>query len=164
MDTATALVRPGALLPTPAPKPLAGIRNWRQARDASVIYFPHALPCDGCLITMRELVDAAAQLDLWAARPVFVLRDAPEALGLPASLGRFVALDPAGRARRACGLTDDGAAVVIADRFGEVWESEAVGDDHAGPTHEQVISTVRYIAVQCPECATPDSPALDRLP
>lgn len=164
MDTATALLPPGRLLPTPGPRPLTGTRNWRQARDASVIYLPHPLPCDGCHTTMRELVDATAQLDLWAARPVFVLRDAPERLGVPATLGRFVALDPDGRTRRACGLADDDAAVMIADRFGEVWESQVVGDDHAAPTHEQIISTVRYIAIQCPECETPDSPALDRLP
>lgn len=164
MDTATGLLRAGQLLPTPAPQPLAGIRNWRQARDASVIYLPHPAPCDGCEAAMLDLVGAKEQLDLWAARPVLVLRDAPAALGLPATLAPFVALDPDGRTRRACGLTADDAALLIADRFGEVWESQAVGDDHAAPTHEQVISAVRYIAIQCPECGTPDSPALDRLP
>ena len=43
-------------------------------------------------------------------------------------------------------------AVLIADQWGELFVVEPAGDDHGFIEPDEVVSWLRYLAIQCPEC------------
>ena len=50
-------------------------------------------------------------------------------------------------------------AVLIADRFGEVWAAWLAGDRHAFPSAKEIASWLEFIELQCRECEAPEWPA-----
>jgi hypothetical protein len=123
---------------------------------ATVLVLPHAGECEACRryveLTLRE-----ARLDPWSATLVTVAPDEASVAFL-APVAPRVALDPS--FRRACGVADGRAAVLVADRHGQIWE-QTVTDGHTDlPGPDQLEQDVRFIAIQCPECDVPDVPGL----
>jgi hypothetical protein len=47
-------------------------------------------------------------------------------------------------------------AVVIVDRFGEIWAAWEGGADHRLPSSKDVIEWLDFLEVQCPECEPPE--------
>jgi len=129
-----------------------------QGRGATLAYLPHPDACSRCEV-VAALTAARDDLATRDARGVLVLGG----LARVAAPRELVALDREGAARRGCG-TGKGASLLVADRYGEVWEHHLVGKHHALPTTNELVATVRLMALQCPECGVPDSAPLDRLP
>ncbi|MBW3576809.1 MAG: hypothetical protein KY462_03535 [Actinobacteria bacterium] len=122
-------------------------------RDAAVVVFTHP-DCDACDEYVAALASGIDDLGDWnAVLRVLSARRAPAA---PEDLA--VVEDEDGALRRRLGLDPDVAAVVVADRFGEVWEVTTDEDGHDLPGPEQVESWARFLATQCPECGVPDRP------
>lgn len=70
------------------------------------------------------------------------------------------------RLRQRCELSTDDARIVVADRWGQVWQTAAAGDDHSLLDVADVVETTKFMAPQCPECETLDQPVGDwsRIP
>ena len=51
--------------------------------------------------------------------------------------------------------------MVIADRYGQIWQTATADDQHVLVDAADVLATTRWIAIQCPECETLDQPAGD---
>lgn len=107
------------------------------------------------------LAAAAPEIEQWYARIFVVLSgELDRARGLRAQLpGELTVLaDPAGEAYRQLGIRPAGAALLIADRYGqlyEVIEAEAPADL---PSIAAVEEWTKYLATQCPECGVIDEP------
>lgn len=129
----------------------------RQAQHSSVVVFPHPR-CGGCLTYLRRLDELSDDLAVWGGRPVAVLIDEAEARALAQRLSFPVLLDHDARARHRAGIRPDGAAVLVADRFGTVYRSDRAGRDHHFPGDQEIVNEVRFIGIQCPECGVPDEP------
>jgi hypothetical protein len=77
----------------------------------------------------------ASDLDEWAARV------------------HRIDLDDDGR--RKLGVRSDEAAVVLADRWGEVFEAATFDADHDFPTSRQLIESAKILDLSCGECNVP---------
>jgi peroxiredoxin len=49
-------------------------------------------------------------------------------------------------------------ALVIADRFGEVWAAWRAGERHAFPSRAEVGEWLQFVELQCRECEAPEWP------
>jgi hypothetical protein len=64
--------------------------------------------------------------------------------------------DPAGEAAAKQGLHPP--AVVVTNRFGEIWAAWAGGDGHALPDGPAIQGWLDFIELQCPECGVAEWP------
>lgn len=109
-----------------------GAIDTASARGPAVVVRLHGPGCPGC----RR----------WTERELDPLREATAAWG-----GRVVLVDPDGLRRS--GLS---AWLAVADEWGEVFHTAAVGEDHSFPDTSELADWVRFVAVQCPECEGPE--------
>jgi hypothetical protein len=123
---------------------------------SSVLVFPHP-GCAACARYLQELDGAAGELDPWDGR-AFAVPDEAGREDLARELSMPV-VTRGGRLRALAGIPGDGAHVLVADRFGLVYRSEAVGPAHELPPLDDLVAEARYIAIQCPECGVPDHPS-----
>jgi hypothetical protein len=99
---------------------------------------------------VRELEAEAESLREWDARVLVVLATPPEAAArFPA--GKFTVLSDA-EGRLAAALSIRPPALVLADQWGEVHARQEAGEEHAFLTLDEIVSWLRYLAIQCPEC------------
>ena len=117
------------------------------ARLNPVIVAVHGGGCERCRAYLRSLADAIAELREWDAHVVAI---APGAIASPADLPFPVAVDQERRFAARTGI--DGAAVVIADQWGEVAHVARAGAGHELPDAGEIVEWVRFLAIQCPEC------------
>jgi hypothetical protein len=127
---------------------------WNQGTRASVIFVPHLGSCPDCARYAESLSGAVEGLREWGTQALVLV--APEAeLTAPGCL--LLADDGAGRAQ--LGVGDEQAAVVQADRWGAVYQVEAIGPGATGhglfPAPEDLVRLAQFIDIQCPECAIP---------
>jgi peroxiredoxin len=61
----------------------------------------------------------------------------------------FGAIDGHGRAA---------AAVYVTDRFGEIYDALRTRDGDRLPTASEILASLEFISIQCPECAPPEWP------
>lgn len=132
------------------------------------------------------LADAEPRFRLWNGRPLVVLppgggaesvaptaqaSDAdPGAAGTAAAaasenltpagaLERLTILaDPEGEAHRRCGVDEGVAALIVADRWGQIYAVERARTERELPGPREIEEWLRYLATQCPECGVPDEP------
>lgn len=64
--------------------------------------------------------------------------------------------EPDGKTDLAARLGIRGAAVVIADEWGEIFFAADAGAEQALPTPDEIVEWVRFISIQCPECEQPE--------
>ena len=136
---------PSAPAGTPVPLVPAG------GRLVPIVVAVHGAECDACRAFVRELAAADAELREWDARVAVVLpADAGQAAlfadGLP-----FPVLADAER-RLWTRLAFEGAAVFVADPWGEVRHRHVAGAGHDLPTAAELVDWARFVAIQCPEC------------
>jgi len=134
------------------------VRSWDyQQRRNLVLLLHHGLGCAACRASLRDLAAEATRMRATEAVLLAIGPDDPEATRqLAADLDRSVLLlsDPSGSVATRQGLTVP--AVVVTDRFGEIWASWPGGDEHRLPSPAEVLDWLRYIGVQCPECGPPE--------
>jgi peroxiredoxin len=149
----------GTLLPSVslASAPDGELVELRGGRGPRVLILVHAGTCHGCQDFLRQIAVVATRVAEWGGRLSLVLPDAAEDDGAwlrEAPPGTRVLSDPERTVARHLGLT--GAAVVIADEWGEIYFVAQSGTGHQLPLPEEIVSWVRFIAIQCPECEQPE--------
>jgi hypothetical protein len=104
----------------------------------------HGAGCEACRAWLDRLATAADELREWDAHVVVIApAEIPEA-PFP------MALDADGVFAARTGLC--GAALVIADQWGEVAHVAGGGEGHGLSEPAEIVEWVRYLATQCPEC------------
>jgi hypothetical protein len=81
--------------------------------------------------------------------------DEPTDAGPGDRLGYIVLVDADGGARRRVGVSGDDVAVIVADRWGAVYQVTAAGADHFLPDPRDLVGLAKFIDIQCPECEVP---------
>ena len=130
------------------------VRLRTRGREGTVLLHVHSATCAECLAYLRSLGDAKAELDDWDGRVVAVVPGGVDAAGPVREAvepGFHVVADPEGSYRERSGL--EGGSMLIADQWGEVFHVYPGGAGvHDLPTAEEVVSWLRFLAIQCPEC------------
>ncbi|MDR7416652.1 MAG: hypothetical protein QN193_08275 [Armatimonadota bacterium] len=109
----------------------------------------HGPTCPACGRLIRELLQRVPAYRVWEGEPVVLHSEPDPFLDLPLSQLR----DPAGANRRAYGGREAEAVLACVDARGIYWEGWWLR--HPDPVDwREVEETVRWVAVQEPECAT----------
>jgi len=147
-------IRVGAILPRLA---LAGNDGPSSltlpANRALLLVVLHPGGCTGCSTYLTEVAGIVDDLRDWGTRVVVVgvVSSAPCDDELP-----FPLLGDEGGARDRLGLGDD-AAVILADRWGEVMEVGTVGADHDFPLPAHLVESAKIVDLSCGECNVPSA-------
>lgn len=129
----------------------------RGGRGPRILLLTHAPDCTACERYLRKITRRAAEISTWDGRLLVVV---PGSAGESGALagddppGARVLADPGQRVARQLGLR--GAAVVIADEWGEIYFAADSGAEHELPAPEEIVEWVRFISIQCPECEQPE--------
>jgi hypothetical protein len=135
-----------------------GLRSPRRGAPVLLVPPPSALAAEAYVLTF--LTDSAS-LDVWNGRPLVVvgsLEQADQLAGEVAAPRDRLVVDADGRLRRSLGFEGSRWGLVIADRWGVVYQvSEA---DHAEelPDIGEIREWTKFLATQCPECGVIDEP------
>ena len=119
-------------------------------RRNPVIVAVHAGRCEHCRAYLRQLGESIADLREGDAHLVAITGDARDEAASASHLPFPVVVDPERTFAARTGL--DGAAVVIADQWGEVAHVADAGAGHELPSAREVAEWVQYLAIRCPEC------------
>jgi peroxiredoxin len=142
------------------------IRLWDyRGRRNLVIFFMDDVECSYCRKLLRMLSATYNDITAEEAEVLAVVQAPPSKtvslkheLGLPYP----VLSDASGEVFRRYGLLDADkkpqVAIVIADRFGEVYHVSLVAKKHSLLSAEEILSWLKFIEVQCPECGAPEWP------
>lgn len=115
----------------------------------TVLLFVHPAPCAACEDYAATLTSARDRLSAWDAR-VFLVGEGWR--------GQELGVEDRGL-RASYGLADMDAAVVVADRFGQIFAAWDAASDHQFPDAlGPVLEEARFLGVQCPECDVDDVP------
>lgn len=148
------LPRPGERLPRlDLARARGGTLPLRHHRkEATFLVRIHGPDCGGCEAYLRTLEARRDRLSAWYARGVAVVPGpVAEARALDERLRPgliTVVADPEGDGPLA-GAGD--AALLLADRYGEVFHSVPAGPDHAFVEPRELERWLQYLATQCPE-------------
>jgi hypothetical protein len=110
---------------------------------------------------LERFLRAVPALQGWYGRPMLILDGTVKEIRdlLPARTDALPVLaDAQGKVRTRMGLEPHQAAIMIADRWGQIY---FIGQaDRAGelPATEEVEEWLKFLATQCPECGVPDEP------
>ncbi|HET8522807.1 MAG TPA: redoxin domain-containing protein [Thermomicrobiales bacterium] len=121
-------------------------QSYRQ-RSNLVLLFHHGRDCAPC---QAMLADIGAHIDEIQDQATAVLAIGPDGEARPFPM----LTDPSGEIAKQQGLA--APAVVIVDRFGEIWAAWEGGADHHLPHADDVIEWLEFLEVQCPECEPPE--------
>ncbi|MCS7172544.1 MAG: hypothetical protein N0A24_03920 [Armatimonadetes bacterium] len=109
----------------------------------------HGPACAACAHLVTELLERASAYRTWEVEPI-VLRSGPDPFPHP-FLRQLQ--DPTGATRRAYGGGDSEVVLACLDARGIYWEGWRL--EHPDPVDwREVSETVRWVAIQEPECAT----------
>lgn len=159
---------PGDTLPPLELETEAGepFRVETRTRRTRVLVAGHGPGCEACCRYASRLTEAAAEFGRWDGEAIVVVGPggggeletprAAEGAAVEGSI-RPALRDPEGAARRRLGVPEDRVALLIADRFGEVFLREEADEADALPEPDAVLEWLRYLATQCPECGVPDT-------
>lgn len=149
-DLPTPTLAVGAFLPFLELPPATGrsVQLRSPGRSATVLVRIHNARCAECLAYVEALSKAVSDFTAWDGRVVVLV---------PGTVADAEAVK-AGPARPFTVLADeqsqvplDGAAVVIADRYDQIYHVVDAGEGHALPSPGDIEDWLRYIATQCPE-------------
>jgi len=120
------------------------------ATQASLLVLVHP-GCPECTTYLREVAEVVDDLRSWATRVLGVGTAAAPDPHLPFPLLG----DEGGATRDRLGVGEGEAAVVLVDRWGEVFEAAAFGDDHGFPPAGQLVESAKIVDLSCGECNVP---------
>lgn len=109
--------------------------------ETTVILLPHAFECAECERYGMELDALAAEFREWDAR-LLVIAAAPDGW-----LQRLSFAKAAIQEREAASE----AAVLVADRYGQVFHTSRSGKEHAFPFPPEIVEWLKYLGTLCPE-------------
>jgi len=129
-----------------------------------VLFFVHP-DCQKCRDMLGELAQAYREV---LSQEAEVLAIVPASPGEIARLKQQLSLpfpllaDEKGEVFRSYGAVDSNdrpsAAVVIADRFGEIYAFSLATAEHKLMSVKDIIDFFAFISIQCPECGAPEWP------
>ena len=122
-------------------------------RQVQVVVAVDGEGCAACRAYLQRLADAEAEIRAWDGRVLVVVpAEADEAARLAESVPPtlLVLADPERRLWRH--LRISGAAVLVADPWGEVRFRHEAGAAHDLPDPAELADWTRFVAIQCPEC------------
>ncbi len=125
--------------------------DFRQRRNL-VVVFHHGGGCPICVDYLDNLADHVSDLAGEEAVALAVgAEDEAATRALWERLDRRLTClaDPSGNAAGAERLGIP--AVIVADRFGQVWAAWSGGASHALPGPDDVVEWLRFVEMQCPE-------------
>ncbi len=134
--------------------------DWRDTRRNRIVFFTHPGACAGCSSHARDLVALRAHLSRWDG-DLWLVGDTADDVMPEADDVIRVTGDTDHLLRQRCGLSADDARVAVADRWGQIWQTAVADDRHTLVAPADVLETIKFIAIQCPECETLDQPAGD---
>lgn len=136
------------------------VRVGTNRQRPQVVVLTHAEPCQACAAYLGSFESVAELLRVERADVIAVVGEGWQQTAVPVPV--VAAVDDGVVGRR---LSADGAPViVVADRFGQLFDRFEAGPEHRFPTHEGVLASLLDIAIRCPECGVPDVPSPEVLP
>lgn len=146
------LIQAGAILPR---FDLTGADGTRAtllpSSQALLLVFVHSGPCSRCVSYLNEISGTVEDLRSWGTRLVGVVPESEDAAPGPFPVLR----DEGDEGRRRLGVGAAEAAVILTDRWGEVFEVAAYGSDHGLPLPRQLIESAKIVDLTCGECNVP---------
>jgi peroxiredoxin len=137
---------------------IIGLSDHKQ-RHNMVIFLHHGPSCRKCCALLIELSQSLERFDQAEAvvlaiscDPLDVLRSFATELRLQLPL----LSDPAGQVARNENIKHP--AIIVTDRFGEIWAAWSSDDTHALPSVQDVRSWLEFVELQCRECEAPEWP------
>lgn len=112
----------------------------------TVLITLHSAYCPGCREYLKRLAPFSGEFDVWDARLLTILpAPAAEAERLHPPFGK-VLIDERGV------LADSAsAAVLVADRYGQIFEAARAGASHELPSPRELAEWLKYLGTLCPE-------------
>jgi peroxiredoxin len=127
------------------------VQLWQYLQRSNVmLFFHHGVNCPVCEAFLQEL---ATHQETYRQEETAVLAIGPDEPAENSAQPEqpFPLLnDPSGRIISQLGLT--APALVIADRWGEIWAAWLGGDSHQLPSKQDIQQWLSFIEAQCPEC------------
>ncbi len=153
----------GARLPALVSHADSGELRWRDpARGSTVAVFLQSDDRDADLAYLRALDSSARDFRLWDGRVIVVMPGRPsepgaraEGVERPTSIS--VVTEAYGEAEH-CGVRGGEDAILIADRWGQIYHGARGATPAALPTPAEIEEWLQYLATQCPECGVIDEP------
>jgi len=124
----------------------------RPSSQALLVVFVHPGRCPACASYLGEAEGSLDDLRSWGTALVGVVPagEPPVEAGFP------VLTDEGGESRRRLGIGAGEAAVLLADRWGEVFEVATFGPEHGLPLPRQLVESAKIVDLSCGECNVPD--------
>lgn len=120
-------------------------------RRSPLLILVHGSVCLLCAEFVARLEAEVEAIQDWDGYPLVITTGTRDAHEVAASAAVFpVVMDAEGRLAGALGIR--APAVIIADQWGEVHETREAGDGHDFPRAREVVTYLRYLSIQCPEC------------
>ncbi len=134
----------------------APVRLRDPARGSPVILLPPDSPAEAFVSYAESLAAAGDRLRDWYGRPLLVIGEGDGSPLRPPHLP--VLADREGALRFRCGAGGEIGALVVADRWGQIYLLAATDRADELPTIDALEEWVKYLATQCPECGVIDEP------
>ena len=120
-------------------------------RAVPILLCVHHAECAGCRAWVQAVAGAEAELREWEGRALVIVPAAvDEAARFAEGMPFPVLADEARKLWARMGM--EGAAVVVADPWGEVRYRQVAGAAHDLPSAAELVDWARFVAIQCPEC------------
>lgn len=143
---------PVTTLPSPSGHPIQLVGVPR--RSLAVLVLPRdPAPFESYRRQFQERLETMRE---WCGRPVVVRAECTPAINPGQHAAETV--DATGELRERLGLAPTEAAVVVADRWGEIYSIQSATRADDLPGMEETEEWLKYLATQCPECGVPDAP------
>ena len=130
------------------------VQLWQYLQRSNVVlFFHHGVDCAACRAALQEL---ATHTDAFSQEETTVLAIGPDQLAENQQLADQIG-HPFPFLRDSTGQTVaqqelDIPALVIADRWGEIWAAWVGAADHRLPSWQEILQWLVFIEAQCPEC------------
>jgi peroxiredoxin len=125
-------------------------------RNPSMILFAHSAECAECRDYVEALIEQPDAFGVWGGRLLVIVPGTAGTQNYPTSATFPVHLlvDEGSEFARRCGM--EGGGLLVADAWGEVHYAIYTGESHDLPTPAEVEEWLKFLAIQCPECESPE--------
>lgn len=152
----------GSRLPPLVSRVDSGEFHWRDpSKGATVAVFLDSGDRDSDLEYLTSLADSAKEFGYWDGRLVVVgpgLGSGPEFSRGRDRAGSLSYVTEANGEVEGCGVHGGESALLIADRWGQVYYGARGPSVESLPAPTEISEWLQFMATQCPECGVPDRP------
>lgn len=112
----------------------------------TLVMTAHSAACAGCRNYVHGLESLALELQVWDARLLVVVPGpVSEASVFKSPLGTVLADE------RGIVVKPGSASVIVADRYGHIFEATHAGESHDLPSPRELEEWLKYLGTLCPE-------------